>query len=730
MYFPKQNIPDEQKDKKWCSEMIDAVIRYHGNSVRTSRERRKDYDNYMLFNGLFDQRQFEYITNTYGLATPARLVNYPIIQPKVDLMVGEFVNQPLKFSVYTVNKDAVSRKLTEKSEIMAEFLLAPVIKEIEEAMGGQETGAGNVPLDAIPEDIEMFFSRSYRENVESMVYHGLNYLNYKYHNKDIFKRGLYDLCITGKTFYKTEIVNGDPRIRRIDPRALLYDNNNDSEYLDDAQWVAEERYMTINEIIDEFRSELTMEDIRKLEDIRQSSQSQIAERYTNPTSWYFQEQGDYGSSTRIKVIHCEWKSIRTMRVKLSPNKFDPDTPFVKILPDNYRPRKNDTIDYRAITDIWEATRIGPDINIRCRRRPNQIRFERDLANTKLSYVGAIRNNIDGSTISIVDSLKNIQLLYNVVMFHIDLAMARAGGKSVVYDTSQAPQGMDFATVMYHVKNSGLIPINSKQEGNQPQTFNQFQQVDFTLSNSVQQLINLKMMLEDTANKITGINNERQGVMKGYEAVGSAERSVFQSSLVTQPLFHIHSKVIEKCMNNLANLMKICWNRKDSMSYILGDNNMQIFDIDESLSYDEYGVFVTSSTTESAKKKVIEGLAANALSSGQVDFLQMIKVVNAESASDAETVLEMAVQEMKKQQQMMQQQQVEAQQAAAEAQQQKTQADMQMAQAANDTKIRVAQINADGAVEKTRVHSESQEDITTSKNKAKINEEFLKNSLGR
>ena len=54
----------------------------------------------------------------------------------------------------------------------------------------------------------------------------------------------------------------------------------------------------------------------------------------------------------------------------------------------------------------------------------------------------------------------------------------------------------------------------------------------------------------------------------------------------------------------------------------------------------------------------------------------------------------------------------------------------MAQAANDTKIRVAQINADGAVEKTRVHTESQEDITTSKNKAKINEEFLKNSLGR
>ena len=40
----------------------------------------------------------------------------------------------------------------------------------------------------------------------------------------------------------------------------------------------------------------------------------------------------------------------------------------------------------------------------------------------------------------------------------------------------------------------IIPINSKDEGNQLQSFNQFQQIDFTLSQSVQQLINLKVML--------------------------------------------------------------------------------------------------------------------------------------------------------------------------------------------------------------------------------------------
>ena len=712
--FPKQNIPDSEKTKDWCKNMVDAVTRYHGNSVRATRERRKDYDNYMLFNGLFDQRQFEYITNTYGLATPARLVNYPIIQPKVDLMVGEFVQQPLKYNVHTVNTEAISRKLDKRTEMVTDYVMAPIIKEIEKEIGASLGMNNDVLQQIIPDDLEDFLAKNYRENVEEMVYNGLNYLSYKYSLKDIFKRGLYDLCITGKEFYKVEIVNGDPRVRRVDPRALIYDLNSDSEYLDDAWWVAEERYMTVNEIIDEYRNYLTPDDVYKLEDIRQSTPNQLSERYSSPNSWYYKES-DNDTSARIKVIMCEWKSIRQIKVKVSPNKYDPDAPFIKILPPDYKPKKSDLIETRYISDIWEATKIGPDIMIKCRRRPNQIRYERDISNTSLSYFGCVRNNIDGSTISVVDSLKNIQLLYNIVMFHIELAMARSGGKSVVYDTAQAPQGMDFSTIMYHVKNSGIIPINTQLEGNQMANFNQFSQVDFTLSNSVQQLLNLKIMLEDTADKITGINKERQGVMKGYETVGASERSVFQSSLITQPMFYIHSKLIERVLNHSANLMKICWNEKDSMSYVLGDIGVQMFNIDDTIQYSDYGVFVNTMTSESQKKRAIESLGQAALSSGQIGFLEMIKIVNAESAQSAETVLEKAIQSIKAQQQQQQQQQAELEQAKLQQEQSKMQQEMDIVNANNETKIQVAQINSGSNERVQKTKSDSEEDQLVSKN---------------
>ena len=126
--------------------------------------------------------------------------------------------------------------------------------------------------------------------------------------------------------------------------------------------------------------------------------------------------------------------------------------------------------------------------VQARRRPNQIRSVDDAGTTQLSYVGCIRNNTTGRSVSMVDLLKNIQMLYNVVMYQIELALARSGGKAVVYDVSQLPTnlGMDMQSVLYHLKTDGIIPINSKDEGGQVNSFNQFSQVDFTLSQSVQQ----------------------------------------------------------------------------------------------------------------------------------------------------------------------------------------------------------------------------------------------------
>lgn len=165
--------------------------------------RTKDIRNYLIYNGQVNQQDYSYITEQYGLTYPARLVNYPIITPKIDLLVGEEIRRPLDMKVTTINKDAIIRKLDHKVAITMRALLQDIHDEFEQQQGVSiiEQGTG-MP---VPEDIETYMKYNYREMVEETAQDGLEYVINRYNVKDIFKEGFRDLLVTGKEFYKVEI---------------------------------------------------------------------------------------------------------------------------------------------------------------------------------------------------------------------------------------------------------------------------------------------------------------------------------------------------------------------------------------------------------------------------------------------------------------------------------------------------------------------------------------------
>ncbi len=721
--FPKQNIPESQKTKEWCKENVLAILAYQNYTTKFNRERKKDYENYLLYNGVFDTKNFEYVTNTYGISSPARLVNHPIIAPKIDLLVGEFMSQPMDFMVEAVNEAAVVKKLDKKVSLVAEKLMRDIRREMEAELG-MKFEDEDVGIEEIPDDIDKFLKLNGREQVEQLVFIGLQSLIGKYQLHHVFKQGLYDICITSKEFYHCSVKQGDPFVRRVDPRALIWDINSDTENLQESAWVAEERFLTVNEIIDEYGDYLTEEQVVLIEKKRYDGQDSL-NRYNKPYQWYYKD--DSLTPLRIRVIQAYWKSLKILPVKLSENKHDPDTPFRKIMPEGYKAKKGEKIVKKAYTDIWGATMIGHDIIVNARSIPNQIRREDNYARAPLPYVGIIKNNIDGITLSIVDSLKNIQLLYNIVMFHIELALARSGGKAVVYDTSQKPNGLALDDVFYHAKNSGVIPINTKQEGNQVGGFNQFQQIDFTLSNSVQQLINLKIMLENTAEHLTGISRAREGFTKS-DAVGVNERSVMQSSLITQPLLANHVRTMDMVMQQLSDLMKLCWSDGKTVGNFMGQEGVHMMKVMGDFKNFDYSIFVRNSSKDRKDKENIIALGQQVLSgAGAEGFLQMVKVINSVNAKDAEVILEQGLEAIQQQQQEQQQQMVQAQQAQAEAEGQKSQAEMQMKQAELETKIKVAEIDANALLESTRMKIEGGQETQDYRQKHDSNMEMLKAS---
>jgi hypothetical protein len=718
MEFPRQNIPESKKDKKWHKDCVDFFLKQQQVETFVS-SKTKDYENYLIASGEFNKDQFRYITDMYGMTAPARLVNYPLIQNKLDLLAGELITQPLQYTVNVINRNAIRRKTEELVSIAVETILRPERRKIEEVTNSKipDEDLG----EEIPEDVEQFMKMNYRTNVEKQVTVGLKYLIDRWDLKSTFKRGFYDLQITNKEFYRVYVKNRTPYVERIDPRQMVYDQDGDKESLQDSLYAGVDNWYTVNEIMDRF--ELSAKEVDELEELAQQKNQWYNEN--NADNSYITSDGTNG--LRIRVVDMQWKSIKMINYKVSPNKYDPDSDYHKMVPDDYKPKKGEKIVKKAITEVRQAIKIGHEMLIQYGAKPNQIRYEENYANTKLDFYGIIRNNFSGSTLSIVDALKNIQLLYNIVMFHIDGALARSGGKAIVYDVSQKPKNVPLSDIMYHAKNSGLIMINSKQEGGQMSTFNQWKDIDFTLSQSVSQMINLKMMLEETADKLTGITASRAGINKTSDAVGVNERSVMQSTLITAPLFDIHFKLVSEVLQGMANLMRYCWGEDGYMINVFGDMGYEVFKIDKAVALDEYGLFVKNNAKELERKQSMMSLISNFSSTGALDPIATIKAVNGETASELESILTAGLESVKAEQTQMEERKIAAQEQANQINSEKMQIPIQVAQIKAEADLEVAKLNSDTKLAIANEELDHKEDSMDVQNKQELDRMMLEQS---
>lgn len=260
--FPAQFVLESEKTQEWCETWVNAIVQYMAYAESPYRNSRtNDIQNYNIYNGDLDLEDFKYITEQYGMAYPARLVNYPIISPKIDLLVGEDLRRPLDVKVSTTNKEAVLRKEDVKVSLIMKQLTEDIHKEFFDKTGMEIPAQTDME---VPEDIDVYMKYNYREMVEETAQDGLEYLIQKYNYVDLFKEGFRDMLVTGKEFFRIYNQNGDPYVRRVDPRSIIYDINTTSDYLDDSAWVGEERWMSYTEILDEFRDELNTEDMQEL----------------------------------------------------------------------------------------------------------------------------------------------------------------------------------------------------------------------------------------------------------------------------------------------------------------------------------------------------------------------------------------------------------------------------------------------------------------------------------
>ena len=721
--FPRQKLPLSKKGKKWQEDCVNYIIgegnvTSGGNSTSYYGELQTYYN---LYNSIFDEKDFKSITNPFKVEDgfPATPHDFNIIRPKVDLLIGEETKRPLNFRVIRTSQEATSEMQEKEKQMILQYIEAAITARMspEEAQQfQQQLQSGEIMP---PEQIAKYMDKDYKDIVENTAYHSLTYLREKLDLDNEFIKGWKDGLISGREIYYVGVLNAEPYAERVNPICFSYDKSPDLEFIEDGSWCCRKMRMPITEVYDRYYDKLEEKDLDKLEEMIGSTPGRnLGDRspvdmgiqlriYDNPI---FEGSG----KSLVNVWHCCWKSFKKIFYVTTTD--EAGQPQINIVDETYQPVGNEvSVEPDWIIEVWEGYRAGSDLYFGIQPIEYQHISIDNPNSQKLPYCGAIYSNTNSKPRSLVSILKPLQYMYIVLWYRLELAIARDKGKVVNMDITQIPKSMNISPAkwMHYLSSVGVNFINPYEEGwnipgregGKPAQFNQITALDLTMSNVIAEYIQLMDKIEELAGTISGITAQREGAVSSSEMVGNVERSVVQSSHITEPLFWVHNQCKRRVLNMLLNTAKGAWEEtgKQKLQYIFDNGERAFLDITPKFYYEDMDVFVSDTSKDLENIQKLQQLIQPAMQNG-ASLLEAAEILT----NDNFNIIKQKLKDMQTRQEQIQQQQQEAeaqqqqqlQQMQNEAKQQElmlqeAQMDLQRYQIDQDnqTKIAVAQINA-------------------------------------
>lgn len=721
--FPRQKLPLSKKGKKWQEDCVNYIIgegnvTSGGNSTSYYGELQTYYN---LYNSIFDKKDFKSITNPFKVEDgfPATPHDFNIIRPKVDLLIGEETKRPLNFRVIRTSQEATSEMQEKEKQMILQYIEAAITAKMspEEAQQFQEQLQSGEIMP--PEQIAKYMDKDYKDIVENTAYHSLTYLREKLDLDNEFIKGWKDGLISGREIYYVGVLNAEPYAERVNPICFSYDKSPDLDFIEDGSWCCRKMRMPITEVYDRYYDKLEEKDLDRLEEMIGSTPGRnLGDRspvdmgiqlriYDNPI---FEGSG----KSLVNVWHCCWKSFKKIFYVTTTD--DAGQPQINIVDETYQPVGNEvSVEPDWIIEVWEGYRAGSDLYFGIQPIEYQHVSIDNPNSQKLPYCGAIYSNTNSKPRSLVSILKPLQYMYIVLWYRLELAIARDKGKVVNMDITQIPKSMNISPAkwMHYLSSVGVNFINPYEEGwnipgregGKPAQFNQITALDLTMSNVIAEYIQLMDKIEELAGTISGITQQREGAVSTSEMVGNVERSVVQSSHITEPLFLVHNQCKRRVLNMLLNTAKGAWEEtgKQKLQYIFDNGERAFLDITPKFYYEDMDVFVSDTSKDLENIQKLQQLIQPAMQNG-ASLLEAAEILT----NDNFNIIKQKLKDMQTRQEQIQQQQQEAeaqqqqqlQQMQNESKQQElmlqeAQMDLQRYQIDQDnqTKIAVAQINA-------------------------------------
>lgn len=670
---PPQKLPYSKKTKEWRKDNVDYGDKhsfYHNESVRQSI--RNKVINLNLYNGLVNVSDLTDVVNPYSLDAsfvPDNIPHHPIAVPKINLLLGEEIKRRFDWKAIVSNSEAVSLKEEEKKKEligkMSEFLQANYSEEEQEGK-----------LKEV-EDYMKYDWQDLREKMANQI------IRHYYQEQDFdttFNEGFLDALILAEEIYQVDIVHKEPVLTKLNPLKVHSVRSGNSNRIEDSSIIIIEDHWSPGRIVDYFHEELKPKDIDYiLEYTTTKSSGSYSDDNNNHVllrdslehieghhmydnlfgiaelnGHYF--GSDYTDENgNIRVFRIYWKSLK----KIKKVKYYDEYGEVqyKIRSEEYVP--NEMLGEEAtslwVNEWWEGTKIGKDVYLQMRPRPVQFNRLNNPSECHPGIIGHVYNTNQGRAVSLMDRMKNYQYMYDVIWDRLNKAISTNYGKIFELDLAKIPSNWEMEKWLHFAVVNKIAVIDSFKEGTQGAATGKLaggmntqggRSIDMETGSYIQQHIQLLEFIKMEMSEIAGVTKQREGAIHQNETASGVERSVNQSSHITEYWFNTHEKVKTRVLSAFLETAKVALkgnNRK--VQYILDDQSIQMLNIDgNEFNEADYGIVCTTSS----KAQELEGLLkqnAQAFMQNGGSMAAVMDIFFSPSLADMRRKLELSEEEM-------------------------------------------------------------------------------------
>ena len=717
MNFPRQDVSETQKTADWAKLHLLYAKQLLQDRESSLEKKTRLYNQY---NGRTVAASVNYLTQTYGKKNRTKYISYRLGKPKIDLLNNEFLKRPLYSYVSTINIDAKTAKLDNFEMVLGAAHAKKVIE------GMRQNGVDPMNGMDIPniDDNTIWAKMNTKERNEKLMQTLIDNAIRELKLKLKFAKNFQDIKLVSECFGKIDIdEHGNEDYYRIDPRNAIFEEIEEDYFLEKSPIMGARIRMPIHNILMRYRLSQVQRD--RLETIRKSGRSDNSSFYS------------YNGSMCADVIHIEWKSVTATYYLLSPKtksqmEFDSSDAFFRKEisakeyeenPNIYRrgtensnnkiPFEEQLKNYREFgnqmgeaafksegrksfsyietkfhEELYEATLIGDEDVVDFRKKPFTTRsIDNPTEVLAYSYCGALFNTVNNERISLQEIIENFNNMFDIVMYQILKEINKAKGKVLSYDRAAMPKDKKIKDIMYDMLNDSFIDVDSSSTGNWSgrnlsDIKNMINEYDIGMSDSFPSLVAMKNEIQQTVDRLTGINENREGQIAASATATNAQSSIAASRTITDGMFYFMNLYMEKVLLRLCETMKLTWGlyKTEKAKVILGDSMFNFMKLTKNLYAADYGIVLVDGGKELAIRDKMERMAEASLNAKEIRYRDYLSFEMTETLMEGKKVLESAwdLTEQIRQRDLAQQQQSQQQ---AIQQQQQGQVQMQQQQLA-------------------------------------------------